>query len=468
MKNLSHIQAWGNRTFRLAALLGCLSVTALRAQPNAVNDYVVATGTAAVTFSPLVNDSDDDDLALSIASVSQPSLGNVTWDDSSITYTPNLSFKSFAGADKFTYTITDGIDTATAEIIVGNPFYLQKGNFAGTLANPDGGYVTLTSNANGSFSGKLRDGTTGAAYSFRGAFATDGTWSGTVGGLALALQFDVTNITGSQFGEYSITGTYDSVAFTLWHALYNSTSNPAPQTGKYTVLLPAASGANPLVPAGTGYMTLSVNESGNVSITGNLADGMTFSDGVYITGGSDAFSNNFPIYALLGYATRGSLTGTVTFEDVPGVSDCDGSVTWVKPAQSNNPSLYPAGFNTTVSAVGSRYSQPPFGTLALGLTGSDPNANILLTEPDFAASLYHELYITQGLNTSTDTVHVFNPGADGLTLSINAGSGTFTGTFIHPLTGKPVNIKGALLHKQTRAAGYFLGPTQSGNASIWP
>jgi hypothetical protein len=465
------IHKLSGRGFWLAVLLSGFAAAApvgAHGAPIAVNDDVVLTGSTSVTFSPLDNDSDPNGFSLTIDSVSQPGLGNVTWTDSTVTYTPNINFKSFAGADSFTYTVDDGFETATAEIIVGNPFYLQKGNFAGTLTNSGGGYVTLTTTASGGFTGKLRLGSTGASYSMHGTFATDGTWSGTVGGLALSLQFDVNELTGLAFGEYNITGTYDSNDFTIYHALYNSSTNPAPEAGKYTLLLPAVSGTDPTVPSGTGFATITVTEAGSVSIAGILADGTPFSDGVYITGGANGLSNNFPLYVSLGYNIPGSLTGSLTFEDIPGVSDFDGSLAWLKPAQTGNPKLYPNGFSTSLAAVGSRYTEPPLGTLALNLAVTSPNASILLTEPDFPVSVYHQLFISRSSTAGTDHVLVANPGADALTLSINASSGAFTGSFIDPLTASQVSIKGALLHKQTRAAGFFLSPTQSGNAAIWP
>jgi len=463
MNTRNHTPLW------LAGLLLGFATAPLRAQgyglPVAVNYNVALTNGAPVTFRPLVNDSDPNNFALTITGVSRPSLGNATWTGTCITYTPNVSFSAFAGSDTFTYTISDGYGMATAQVSVGNPFYLKKGNYAGTLNNPGGGFLTLATTASGAFTGKLR--LSRATYNLNGTFASNGTYTTTVGGIPLNLQFDVGELTRSAYGQYNITGTYNGIAFTTYHALYNSTSNPAPQVGKYTVLLPAATGTDPSIPSGTGYTTLTVTEGGSVTIAGTLADGTIFTDGVYITGGSNALSNSFPIYAALGYGVAGAVTGSMTFEDNPGVSDCDGTMTWLKPAQTNS-TFYKNGFTTSLAAIGSRYTQPPYRTLALNLANTSPNASILLSEPDFPIPIYHQLSITHGSNALTDTVQVTDNGADALTLSISASAGTFTGSFIHPVTGKSVNIKGALLYKQSRAAGFFLSPTQSGNVTIWP
>ncbi|MGA3170386.1 MAG: Ig-like domain-containing protein [Chthoniobacteraceae bacterium] len=458
------------RTLCLAVLLLFLGlgIPAARAQyapPNAVNDDVVLTGTHAVTFDPLANDSDPNSFPLTITSVSQPSLGNVSWTGSSVTYTPHINFEAFAGADAFTYTISDGYNTATAQIFVGNPFYLQKGNFAGTLNNPGGGYVTMTTTLTGVFTGKLR--LPGLTYNLLGTFSTSGSYSATIGGKPLTLQFDVANLTGAQFGQYAISGSYNGVGFTAYHALYNSISNPAPEVGYYTMLLPAVSGSNPAVPSGSSFGVMDVTEAGYVTIVGYMSDGIAFTDGVFITGGTDALSNNFPLYVSLAYKVPGSITGSLTFENIPGISDCDGQVTWMKPAQAAY-LLYPTGFTTTLTAVGARYIEPPLRTLALNLPNTTPNASVSLTEPNFDVPIYHQLSITTTVRASVDNVSVINPGADKFTLSIAASTGIFTGSFIDPLTGKLVGIKGVLLYKQTRAAGFFLSPTQSGNVGIWP
>ncbi len=95
---------------------GTVTVTVLNAAPVAVDD-AAATGTnTAVTIDVLGNDSDPngDDLALKGVGVADH--GNVTVnDDGTLTYTPT---KGYMGRDSFTYTISDGSDTATATVRV--------------------------------------------------------------------------------------------------------------------------------------------------------------------------------------------------------------------------------------------------------------------------------------------------------------------------------------------------------------
>ena len=83
--------------------------------PAAVNDTVVVNGVGdSATFDPRVNDMDADSDALSITAVSTPAHGTATIIGNTIKYT-----RTSAGADSFTYTISDGNGhTATGTVNV--------------------------------------------------------------------------------------------------------------------------------------------------------------------------------------------------------------------------------------------------------------------------------------------------------------------------------------------------------------
>lgn len=94
-----------------------ITVNAVNDVPVAVNDNIATTENSPVTIAVLVNDSDVDGDALSVASVTQGSNGSVTINGgASVTYTPNTNF---AGSDSFSYAISDGKGgTATATVAV--------------------------------------------------------------------------------------------------------------------------------------------------------------------------------------------------------------------------------------------------------------------------------------------------------------------------------------------------------------
>jgi hypothetical protein len=123
------------------------TVTAtVNAPPNAVNDTDTTAPATPVTINILANDTDSDNLPelLSLVAVTQPLNGTVTISDDLVVYTPD---QGFAAQDTFTYTITDGLDTAIAtvsvEVIPGIPNAID--DIAETLLNTP---VTLNVLAN--------------------------------------------------------------------------------------------------------------------------------------------------------------------------------------------------------------------------------------------------------------------------------------------------------------------------------
>ena len=52
------------------------------------------------------------------------------------------------------------------------------------------------------------------------------------------------------------------------------------------------------------------------------------------------------------------------------------------------------------------------------------------------------------------------------TMTVNLDNGTFTGSFIHPVTRVATAFKGVFVQDETTAIGFFLGPTRSGAVLI--
>ncbi len=91
--------------------------------PVAVNDSVSAACGATTVINALANDTDADGDALSITTVSAPGKGTAVISGNKINYTPTLTGCS-AGADTFTYTISDGkggVSTATVNVALQPP-----------------------------------------------------------------------------------------------------------------------------------------------------------------------------------------------------------------------------------------------------------------------------------------------------------------------------------------------------------
>ncbi|MEK6822503.1 MAG: Ig-like domain-containing protein, partial [Nanoarchaeota archaeon] len=92
-----------------------VTVSILNNAPVANDDSISVAEDGFFTFDPTINDTDADNDVLTITGVTQGTNGSVTFTTNDVTYTPAADFN---GADSFTYTITDGIASATATVSV--------------------------------------------------------------------------------------------------------------------------------------------------------------------------------------------------------------------------------------------------------------------------------------------------------------------------------------------------------------
>lgn len=84
--------------------------------PVATDDSAVTIEDASISIAVLNNDVDPDSDSIHVVSVTSPSHGNASINsDQSITYAPHPNYN---GTDSFTYTITDGKSTDTAEVTI--------------------------------------------------------------------------------------------------------------------------------------------------------------------------------------------------------------------------------------------------------------------------------------------------------------------------------------------------------------
>ena len=92
-----------------------LTISPMADPPVAVNDVAAVTVGGTVTVQVRGNDSDPDGDTITIVSVTQGTKGTVTIVGGAVVYRPNLNS---AGTDTFTYTISDGVNVATASVTV--------------------------------------------------------------------------------------------------------------------------------------------------------------------------------------------------------------------------------------------------------------------------------------------------------------------------------------------------------------
>jgi hypothetical protein len=321
-----------------------------------------------------------------------------------------------------------------------------KGTYTGlffqsnAVAQQSSGFFSLNATASGSFSGTLQNG--GTRYPLSGKFDTN-TGHATVTNrphsltpLLVDLQLDMTQGTDRLSGM---------VSNSLWtsqlagdRATFNAKTNPAPQAGQYTLIIPGSPGST-TEPAGDGFGVVTIYSSGQIRFAGSLSDGTKISQTTLLSK-----YGQWPLYVSL-YSGKGSILSWLTVTNPP-EGGLGGDLVWVKPLSSAK--LYPGGFALEPAVFGSSYS-PPGTNKVITLT----DAEVVLTDGNLTNYIAGQF--TLGAKSRVTTTNK-------LTLSFTQSSGLFKGnlrTADHP---KSISFSGVVLQNQTNGSGYFLGTNQSG------
>jgi hypothetical protein len=179
-----------------------------------------------------------------------------------------------------------------------------------------------------------------------------------------------------------------------------------------------------------------------------LADGTKLSQKIVVTRG-----NLWPVYVSL-YSGKGSVFGWLGFTNTPPHDTVYGNLVWTRPALPAS-KLYPGGFAFTAGAYGSRYTAPAAGVRVLDL----PSAVLTFEGADLAEPVVCEIEL------GTDN-KVTNNSTNKLTVTVTPATGLFSGSLAHPVTGKAIPFKGALLENANAGGGYFLGTNASGRVQL--
>lgn len=339
---------------------------------------------------------------------------------------------------------------------VPNPFLPVRGSYSGLFLNAgdarheSSGFLTAATTDAGAYSAKLT--LAGQVIPVSGRFALDGAATNVIArpGLnpvTLRLQFDFTDPRGLLVGGVS-DGNW-SAELRAHRAVYNAATNPAPQAGRYTVLLPGA--ADPArAPAGTSIGAVSVDASGRLSLTGTLADGTPVAQKVALSPDGE-----WPLYVRL-YGGGGEAIGWQSFSQAVD-RDVDGVVSWNRPPAAGG-TLYSNGFAHAAALTGSRY-QPPASPQDLVLTYT----NLLAS---FSAGNL-ESGFANALQLRTGNLFV-NLGTNRLSLTLAAPTGLFSGSVVVPGSTRVLLFKGALHRKGDYGAGFFPGSTEGGRVALGP
>ncbi|MFZ4763975.1 MAG: beta strand repeat-containing protein, partial [Roseimicrobium sp.] len=412
-----------------------------------------------------------------------------------------------------TVTITMPAENANlTAVFIANPFTVPPGmgtGFYGLIRPVSGtarsvateGYLTGTMNATTAvFTGSvLLD---GATQAFTATFQGNGEAVFTVGSAKLpSLSFGGKTLTltyNAGSGNDAITATVTNGAATSTgvakRARYSATG-VVPATllnissvvggpinrGSYTVAFPSQV-QSPAVSAasyaqGDGYATVTLTDTGVVTLAGTLADGSTVSVTSALVAG-----NECPIFAQLvspGQAStvkRGVFLGTLAFDSSQANSDLTGSdLVWIRPDVSTltpvntaaaraAADLYTAGWpsGVNVGAVGAFFDKTKTVQAALDTNGPSVDINgrplayedgkLVLTQGKLSASITKQNFVVAGSTvTKIPTTDV------SYTLAVVASSGAFSGTFApnwaSPAASKPA-FKGIMLQKGAHKGGH--------------
>lgn len=348
-------------------------------------------------------------------------------------------------------------DLVLAAKFIPNPWLPNVGTYRGLFAPStdaavsNSGYVSLQLTAAGRLTGRLiQAGKTTRAIS--GKVDREGhavaTVLGTPGAILIAT-FDLTNGTGTVEG---------GVATAAWQAAFRAVRQVAQPAlaGKHTFYLPGAGAAQAADhPAGDGAGVLTISPNGAASFTGNLGDGsaLVAASGVGVNGDLPVFA---PQFGGKGFFLGWLMASTNSPPFLP-LTVTGSALIWLKPPGLAGQTTYRGGFLETKTLLGARYTQPASGANALNWTSG-------LAQMDgghLSTALFNGVTVTGTKLTAIG-------GSIKLTLSLDAPRGKWSGSFVHPITGRTTFLKGAVLQLPVAdfGAGWFIGGDQSGYVNL--
>jgi hypothetical protein len=349
--------------------------------------------------------------------------------------------------------------TLQANFVV-NPFGAVSGGYNGLFYvgdDTDGvrhetsGAVSFRLSNLGSFSGHLL--LAGQRLAFSGRFALDGRATNAVrragtNVLSLELALDLGGGSDRVLGHVNAAQGNWSAELSGDRAPTYAGASASPYRGQYTLLLTNRDSATRL---GDSFGTVSVNAHGRLSLSGSLADNTRVSQSVPISK-----DGQWPLYVGL-YGRKGSLLSWVAIgTNPPPAASVSGALSWIRPGLAGA-SHYPEGFISTQDITGSSYV-PPGTNKVLELDLGELRAD----GGDLGGSFTN--IVALGFRHTVTNLTAAQP----LALSFTLRNGLFKGTWKVNDGGvnRTLGLKGALLQRQNRGAGYFLGTNESGRVQL--
>ncbi len=364
---------------------------------------------------------------------------------------------------------------AKAERGLGVPGQNSSGVYAGVVetevgtADLAGSLSSLSVSTKGEVSGKAIVG--GKPVPVRGTFNEGGKFStsltakdGTTATLLLQMQTEVTSggveVVGTIFDDAGESGSFTAQKAVNWMA----EGNPCPFAGRYSLILPQRANGAPHLPTGEGFASIVIDVKGKVTIAGVLGDGTTFTASSSVTP-----AGRIPLQVPL-YSKKGSLSGMLQIRDVPEVSDIDGKLRWVKPANAKS-KLHKEGFDTDVTSLGCLHNPLLHPPLA-GLAGTGPWP--LFVELSGGDSITIPMTLEASLSVKGAKAALIEkappPGQKAYQLirgSVNLSTGLVSFTYEDKYAKKKVSCRGLIFQKQNSFTGFMSGTSAMGSFVVY-
>ena len=412
----------GNANYLAATDVNASIDAVINSSPVAVDDAAVTT-TGTTTIYPLANDVDPNGDELIISAVS----------DAAVTIDGRTLILPVGYAATFNYTVSDGIATDTADVVVtaGTP-QATRSRWTGLLTDADGaivGRMNSIRTATGTFISVVKLGTETKVVSFK--LIPDPNGTRTVATPLGALTATEDAVTGRL--AISIDATIGTVTGTMRRSALAATAQ------KHNIALASIDTAIP----GGGFMKASISTAGRIIFTMKTPDGKT------VSGTSDLADNGtFAIYNRVSRTNPAAfVAGELNLANLT-ATDITGELAWIKPAQILV-GPHQSGVNTVLTANGCIFTGAdilPSGPVTLQLSGGN-----------LASDLTIATTATNGKPANTTPRVAF--------WSVRASTGSFT-TKVYRTTTLRVGGSGVYLPKSNSAGGYFPGTTLGGRIQL--
>ncbi len=292
----------------------------------------------------------------------------------------------------------------------------------------------------------------GQQYKGKGAFDNDGSFVGEVTGKAGVLPLTLDMISPNEATAF-FRGTCGTNDILLGKAVYNS-KNPFPVTNAVgNLLLGAPLPETPDNLEGVGTASLGMNKNGVAKLAGMLPDGTKYTASIPVWGATGEAGENLLLVFINLYKGQGYVGGWLSeIEETD--SDFSGIWQWSSPASSGKTPRFTEAFAAQLEPALARNPALAKGTPLVSWTQG-------------MVSL-EDVQMPSGLNASVTYLPnnklVFGEDAADAKpkIKVNAKAALVSGTFVHPVTGKPVKVFGAFNRKTEKAYGFYLTPSASG------